>query len=371
MRHRGFAALAFSVSIVALLGGLAFADEGYRRAVEPRPFVFPEDHGPHDAYQLEWWYFTGNVETAEGRRFGYQLTFFRQALTPTPRARSSAWGTSQLYFAHLAIGDEGTGRFEARERFSREAVGLAGAQADPFRVWLETWEAVAVEDDTAFPMRLRALDDGFGLDLFVDPLKPIALQGDRGLSQKGPEPGNASYYYSATRLSTEGRIVIDGEVFEVSGSSWLDREWSTSALDEAHLGWDWFAIQLEDGRDIMLGRLRREDGAVDPYNAGLVVGPGGTTQRLGAEDVRYEELSWWTSSRSDARYPVSWRIEIEPLGLTLTTTPMIEASELDVSVQYWEGAIDVVAVDEDGRRVEGRGFLEMTGYHEGSQGLLR
>jgi len=197
-------------------------------------------------------------------------------------------------------------------------------------------------------MRLVAETDEAAIDLVVELRKPIVLQGDRGLSQKGPEPGNASFYYSATRLEARGSVTVGEDVQSVAGSAWLDREWSTSALSGGQAGWDWFAIQLDDGRELMLYRLRRADG---------------TTRRLGSDDVSYEPLRWWSSALSGVSYPVEWQLRIDPLDLELETTPMIDASELDLSVRYWEGAIRASG-REGSKRVSGRGFLEMTGYQK-------
>lgn len=201
------------MAVAEALGG---DDAGFARALAPVPFVFPADHGPHAEYRTEWWYFTGNLATAEGRRFGYQLTFFRTALAPRAAERQSAWGTNQIYMAHFALSDVGGGRFLAFERFARGAQNLAGARAAPVRVWLEDWSAEALAGrPEAYPglppLRLRASVAEVAVDLTVESRKPVVPQGQRGLSQKGPEPGNATYYYSLTRLVTTGTLRLDGE----------------------------------------------------------------------------------------------------------------------------------------------------------------
>ncbi len=195
------------------------AAEGYARATAIRPFVFPQDHGPHPDFRTEWWYFTGNLEDAAGRHFGYQLTFFRVALAPQMPERSSAWATRQIYMAHFALTDAAGNRFYNFERFSRAALGLAGAQTEPFRVWLEDWSVARTgEGETAFPLRLRAAAGEVGVDLRLQPGKPIVLQGDRGLSRKSGEEGNASYYYSLTRMPTAGVLRIGTEELPVQGA---------------------------------------------------------------------------------------------------------------------------------------------------------
>jgi predicted secreted hydrolase len=358
------------LSVGEALGGDGAADEGFRKALEVRDFEFPRDHGPHEGFRTEWWYFTGNLSDDAGRPYGFQLTIFRQALTPEPTRRPSAWASNQLYFAHLALGEGEAGRFRASERFSRAALGLAGARAEPFRVWVEDWSAASVSGEATFPVRLEAAGEGFGIDLVVEPRKPPVFQGDQGLSAKGPEPGDASYYYSYTRLAARGAVVVDGERRPVEGLAWLDREWSTSVLGESQVGWDWFAIQLEDGRDLMAFQLRRSDGRPDPHNAGILVDSRGRGRVLGAEDLAFEPLDTWTSPASGARYPVAWRLRVRPAELTLTTEPMLRDSELDVSIRYWEGAIRVRGEGPRGA-VQGRGFLEMTGYDGSGPGPVR
>ncbi len=336
-------------------------DAGFARAMEPRPFVFPEDHGAHPEYRTEWWYFTGNLSAGDGSSFGFQWTVFRQALAPETPERGSRWGSRDVWFAHFAVGDEKRGRHRAFERFERGALELAGVRARPFAVWVGDWRAEGETDGAMYPLRLVAERDGIALDLLLDATKPFVLQGDDGLSQKGPEPGNASYYYSATRLTATGTLTVEGTAHDVVGSAWMDREWSTSALSEGQTGWDWFSIQLEDGRDLMLFRLRQEDLSTDPYASGTLVDRNGNVLGLGPADVRYEPNRRWTSPRSGSSYPVEWRLRVEPLGLDLDVRPMLDDSEMDLSVRYWEGAIRVRGRGPEGE-VSGTGFLEMTGY---------
>jgi predicted secreted hydrolase len=332
---------------------------GFARVLAPRPFEFPRDHGPHPGYRTEWWYVTGNVHDADGRPFGFQVTFFRIALVAAPPARASAWGASDVYMAHLAVSDLATGRFLASERFSRAAQGLAGAGGEPVRVWLEDW---LLEADMPV-MRLRAGMGATGLDLRLRSLKPPVLQGDRGLSQKGPEVGNASYYYSLTRMRTAGTITVDGRTFTVEGSSWMDREWGTSALAPDQVGWDWFALQLDDGRDVMLYRLRRRDGSLDPFSSGTLVAHDGTTRRLHAADATVDVLATWRSPRDGHLYPARWRLTVPSDGLDLTVTPRMADQELVLGVRYWEGAVGVRGTAA-GRPLAGVGYVELTGYGE-------
>jgi len=335
---------------------------GYARATAPRPFVFPDDHGPHPEFRTEWWYYTGNLETAGGRHFGFQLTFFRTALSSAPPARGSAWGTAQVYLAHFALTDTRGGRFRAERRTSRAALGLAGARARPFGVWVEDWR-VEGEGPSGLPMRLHAEEDDAALDLELGSAKPVVLQGERGLSRKGGEPGNASYYYSLTRMPARGTIRVGGETHAVTGLAWMDREWSTSALGPHLAGWDWFALQLAGDAELMVYRLRRKDGTADPWSAGTHVDARGATRALGPADVGLEALAGWTSPRSGVRYPSGWRLLVPALDLALELTPRLRDQELRVGPRYWEGAVAVRGT-EHGRPVAGHGYVELVGYGE-------
>jgi len=264
--------------------------------------------------------------------------------------------------AHFAITDAQGNRFRHFERTGRGALGLAGANANPLRVWLDDWSAEGGEAST-LPIRLRAAEEEASIDLLLDSARRIVLQGDRGLSRKGPAPGNASYYYSMTRLATRGSVRIDGVSFPVEGSSWLDREWGTSSLEKGQTGWDWFALQLSDGRDLMFYRLRRGDGTTDPFSAGTLVLPDGSVRPLSADDVRIETLGYWESPESGARYPSRWRMLLPSEGLELEVVPRIAGQEHRTSVRYYEGAVGVRGTSR-GKAVEGDGYVELTGYGE-------
>ena len=282
---------------------------GYARALRPISINFPGDHGPHPAFKLEWWYYTGNLLTTTGRRFGYQFTIFRNALAPPDTTRNNAastWRTNQLYFAHFTVSDLKNKQFHAFERFSRGAAGMAGAQSEPYNVWVEDWRAMQVAQSMP-PMRVEAAQDGIAIDLSMDLAKPIVLQGDAGYSVKGPGYGNASYYYSMTRLQTKGAVTIDGETFEVEGLSWMDREWSTSLLADDQEGWDWFSLHLDDGRDLMYFNVRYASKEKAPYADGALVAPDGTRRGLESNEVQLEVLDTWTSDKG-GEYPSRWRL---------------------------------------------------------------
>ncbi|MGB3542693.1 lipocalin-like domain-containing protein [Rubrivirga sp.] len=354
-----------SVSVAEAMSGDTV---GYARADRVRDFVFPEDHGPHPAFKAEWWYVTGNVRATDGtdRRFGIQFTVFRSALAPdTVGARESGWGANQLYMAHTAIGDLEAERFYDEERFSRGAAGLAGASSDPVAAFLGPVRLEATGPaDGPVPIRLTGSADGAAFDLEAEPVKPIVFQGDRGLSQKGAGEGNASYYYAQTRMATTGTITIGGEAIPVEGLTWLDREWSTSALSENQVGWDWFALHLDDGRDLMLYQLRQTDGTKDPLSKGSLVLEDGTKIHLDSGMYSLEPLATW-SSPLGGDYPTRWRLRVPDQGIDLEVEAAFDEQELDATVRYWEGSVVVTG------SAAGVGFLEMTGYADGLEGNAR
>jgi predicted secreted hydrolase len=357
-----------SLSVASVLH--AADDRGYARALAPRAFHFPADLGAHPEFRTEWWYYTGNVATAAGRRFGFQLTFFRSALAPPAAdgpARASAWATRQAWLAHFTVSDVAGGKFHSFERWSRGAVGLAGAGQPPFRVWVKDWQAEAVGGPTIGgtpPMHLVAstpADNDSAIDLILQPGKPPVLQGDHGLSRKGAGVGNASYYYSLTRMPTAGTVSLGGQRFAVSGAAWMDREWSTSSLSADEVGWDWFALQLADGSDLMLYHLRRGDGSADPASSGTAIGPGGETRPLALPDFQIASAGTWQSPRGGARYPARWHVRVPGEGLDLEVRPRLADQELDTAIRYWEGTVEVTGTRR-GRPISGEGYVELTGY---------
>lgn len=346
-----------AISVTRALGG---ATEGFARAMTSRPFVFPADHGPHPEFRTEWWYYTGNLQTADGRHFGFQLTFFRIASAPTVVTRASAWASRDTYMAHFAVTDTAGRRFHSAGRLSRAALDLAGAQAAPFKIWLEDWSADGVAGDAA-PVRLRAAQDDAAIDLTLTSAKPVVLQGERGLDRKGAEPGNASYYYSLTRMPATGRVTVGGTAFDVKGLAWMDREWSTSSLGAGLVGWDWLALQLDDGRELMLYHLRRADGTADSFSGGSLVAVDGMSRRLALGDFRIEVRETWTSPRDGTRYPSRWRVTIPSEALELDIVPRLPDQELTLAVRYWEGAVRAEG-RAGGRPVAGMGYVELVGY---------
>ena len=350
---------AAQVDVTDLLGSRPAP--GFARAMAPRTFSFPADHGPHADFRSEWWYFTGNVAAANGRHFGFQLTFFRVALAPDVAPRESAWATNQAWMAHFTLTDTEAGRFHVAERLARGALGLAGAEASPFRVWVGDWHAASRAPVHLFPLRLGASDGEVTVEFQLSAMKPPVLQGQQGWDRKGPEPGNASYYYAHTRLAAEGHVRTRDAQFEVTGTAWMDREWSTSALGPDLAGWDWLSLQLSDGRDLMLYRLRRKDGSAGAFSKGALILPDGARIALSAREFTLVPRRWWTSPSTDVRYPVAWSIAIPSQGLSLDIAPRLDDQELDLSVRYWEGA--VLARGRAGAEaITGQGYLELAGY---------
>ena len=327
--------------------------KGFKRAMDVRDFIFPDDAGPHPNFETEWWYYTGNLVDKEGRNFGYQLTFFRRALSPNKAQSKSRWATNQIYFAHFAVSDIAGKDFYPAEKWSRGAIGLAGALSNPFRVWIENWSAAAIDEET----RLLATTDEAALDLVLKPTKTVVLHGNSGLSQKSAEPGNASYYYSQTRIETKGTLTVNGKKFEVSGFSWFDHEWSTSALGKKQSGWDWFSLQLDDGREIMLYHIRLKNGGFDRFSSGSLIERDGTVRKLDFDDFKIETIDSWTSRDTAIVYPSGWRITIPEFKLDFRVIPLMWNQELALTFVYWEGAVKIS--DEN---ISGNGYVELTGY---------
>ncbi len=353
------------LSLIEILGGGDTV--GYRRAIDPRTFDFPTDHGSHLRFRTEWWYVTGNVSTEDGRDFGFHFTIFRSALAPEHPGGPSKWSTNQAYMGHFAVTDIEGKEFRAEERFARGAAGLAGAAADSMHVWLGDWVLETAAADTSthttFPLSLVARGEGMALELSLDAGKAVVLQGDRGLSRKGPEPGNASYYYSRSRMPASGRVVFGPDTVEVRGLAWLDREWSTSGLSEDQVGWDWFALQLDDGWDVMVYQLRLKDGSADRWSYGVLIDPAGNRVELEwGSDLILESNGSWASPIDGAVYPSGWRLRVPSRDWDLAIEPAILDQELDLAFRYWEGSVRVEGLGEGGRPVAGRGYAELTGY---------
>lgn len=349
------------------------AAAGFARVTAPRPLTFPADHGAHPAYQTEWWYYTGNLTAADGQRYGFQLTFFRRGLTANPTPRTSAWAADSIYLAHVAITDVANGQFYHTSRVSRGAAGLAGATADPFRVFLEDWQATGDVRGDPVTMRLQARMDNApaALDLTLTSTKPPVLQGDAGYSQKGREAGQASHYYSFTRMATSGTLTLGDTSLAVTGLSWMDHEWGTQMIDDAAIGWDWFSAQLDDGRELMYAEIRRADTAAPVYRYAVLIDEQGTPAVLAVDTARLTVTAEWVSPQSGATYPGAWQLTLPAANIDLTIRPLIPNQEHTGNIIYWEGAVAYTGTqslpDGSTRPLEGTGYVELTGYAEAQQ----
>lgn len=332
----------------------------FARALGVVPFHWPQDEGPHYAFQTEWWYYTGNLRTPDGAAFGYQLTIFRRGLEPGAPDPRGGLATNQIYLAHFALTDGRRGTHVAWERWSRGAAGLAGASAAPFRAFVEDWSAEAPDTQTSV-VRLRAREGNDAIDLRAEPRKALVLHGDRGLSAKSSEPGNASYYVSSTRMAVRGTVTSSGSETSAAGEGWFDHEWSSSALGPRATGWDWFSLQLDDGREIMVFRIRQEDGTSDSASSATIVAASGTTTHLPAADVDLRQLGAWTSPTTHTRYPSGWTLRLPREDLVLDLRPLVADQEMRLSFPYWEGAVRIAGTAR-GKPASGRGYAELTGY---------
>ena len=330
-------------------------------------YRFPHDHGAHERFRTEWWYYTGHVVAADGHRFGFELTFFRRGMPPDQvQTLPSRWSIQQLYLAHLALTDLDAGRFYDADKVSREGLSKAGADTDRLHVWVDRW-SLLTNDPAASSHQLQAATDSVAINLTVIPKKPPVIHGHDGLSRKGADPGQASHYYSLTHLATEGQIRVGTETFAVTGLSWMDHEFGSADLGLNVVGWDWFSLQLSDSTELMWYSLRRADGSSDPVSSGTLVLADGRAHALDAQDLNIEPLAHWTSPRSNGRYPQRWRLTSATMGLDVTVESLLADQELDTArstgVTYWEGAVSVSG-QVRGAPVTGRGYVEMTGYAE-------
>ncbi len=339
---------------------LSADNKRYAQVLKPRAFIFPQDHGAHPEYHIEWWYFTGNLQTEAERKFGYELTFFRFALTPDQQETASKWRDKQIYMAHFALTDVDDKQFYFTERFSRPGNNLAGAKTEKFHVWLHGWKAEAVDENDSV-IHLDAKTDEYAISLHLRPDKKIALQGLDGFSQKNAQAGNSSYYYSYTRMTTTGSIQVKQQGFDVTGSSWMDREWSSASLSKEQVGWDWFALQLSDHSELMFYRFRRKDGKQDDNNAGAIFNADDSKISLNFSDVTIKVVEHWKSPHTQISYPSKWHISIPSQGVELDVKPLINDQELNVRYRYWEGAV-IVSGNKYDQDINGQGYVELTGY---------
>ena len=333
----------------------------YQLALPGRTLRFPADHYSHPDFKTEWWYYTGHLDTQSGKRFGYQVTFFRFGLRDRQTDSKEAPLFHELYMAHFALSDIGAKKFTFRERIKRSYSDIAGAATDRFRVWNEDWKVEGDEKNHV----IHVNDRGTQLQLRLRSLKAPVLHGQNGLSQKGEGEGRASYYYSLSRMQTEGELTLNGKSETVRGLTWMDHEFGSNQLREDQVGWDWFSIQLDNQSELMLYLMRRKDGSMDPYSSGTLVRADGVSKNLALKDYRIEVLQRWKSPASGATYPMKWKVTIPSEATELEITSAFPEQELitkrSTRVTYWEGAVQIRGTAR-GRPVSGNGYVEMTGY---------
>jgi predicted secreted hydrolase len=346
------------VGRLALTACLLASAADFREALPGYHYQFPRDHFDHPGFRTEWWYYTGNLHTRDGHRYGFELVFFRSAQSRASAGRNhadrnpSVWRVDDLYLGHLALTDIDNRRFRYARRPNRAGPGIAGVSAEQARIWNGNWEARWDLESGA--QTISAVADGIRFSLRLIPVKGPVIHGENGVSQKAEGAGKASYYVSFPRLAVEG--VLNGAA--VTGLAWMDHEWFTHQLEANQQGWDWFSLQLDTGAEFMLFQLRHTDGGVDAFSSGTYIAPDGRARHLKRSDFELQPVEYWTSPKTSARYPVRWRISIPTLKVTLQCAAAIPDQELvdDQGPTYWEGAVNYTG------SATGVGYLEMTGY---------
>jgi len=368
-----FISISFLIAVALLKARAASinsARSSFQLALPGYKFSFPKDHGAHPQYQTEWWYYTGHLQAQDGSRFGYELTFFRYALTDKIPSGRSKWAVRDVDFAHFAITDQAHQKYFFCDRMERANMGLAGTQTGKVlllpRIWIDNWQ-LQFQGKEGNIQQIQASGNAqndvnqtrMKINLSQHALTPPIINGVNGVSQKGPEVGQASHYYSMPRLATSGTLQLGNQQYKVTGESWLDREFSSKGLDKNQTGWDWFAIQLDDGRNLMLYQIRQKDNTIDSHSAGTLSEGNTKSIHLMQKDFRIKALDWWTSPHTKARYPAKWKVEIPQYHLSLEITPTVADQEMrprHESAIYWEGSCNVAGT------IAGKAYVEMTGY---------
>ncbi len=354
----------FIILFLLIVASRTIAGEmpGFKPALPGWKYEFPRDHRVHREFKTEWWYYNGYLKGPGGESFGYQVTFFRVGLIPGPLPpEGSRWRIRDVYLAHLAVSDISNKKFLYQEKADRGNLGLAGADADQYRIWVENWKVI----EEGKGHHIQAGDADLSVSLKIIPTGPPLIHGINGVVQKGSGAGRASHYYSMTRMETKGILKIKGKEIPVTGISWMDHEFGSNQLQDTQIGWDWFSVQLDNGMDLMIYQLRHEDGQVDPNSSGTMAGPDYRPIHLLLSDFDLRVLNFWKSSRSGASYPASWEVYFPQHDLRLELVPLMTDQELmtpkSTGITYWEGIVKVKGIYK-GRTVTGNGYVEMTGY---------
>ncbi len=333
----------------------------YKTALPGYQFEFPRDHFDHPEYQTEWWYFTGNLTGADGHRFGFELTFFREGVN-RDKKNSATWDIQDIYLAHLALSDISGGEFYHTERTNRAGPGIAGVDQKSQRIWNGNWNVSWTGED----QRLQAIDERFEFSFLLHPEKPPVIHGENGISQKAEGLGRASHYISLTRLKTSGNIKFSQKTYQVTGVTWMDHEFFTHQLGTNQAGWDWLSIQLGDNTELMLYQICRKDGTIDPFSSGTYIDELGKSMHLRSSDfVLAPNGETWQSPVTSANYPIRWKIAVPKLEIELDATAELKSQEIPgqtkIVPSYWEGAIGLSG-HRGANKLAGVGYLEMTGY---------
>jgi predicted secreted hydrolase len=358
-----------SIKIFFIVLTILFGLSSTARAEDPvhaqaKPYYdwhFPTDHGSHPRYQTEWWYYVGHLKDTQGRKYGFQLTFFRVGLDPDTE-NPSAFTARDLYFTHFAVTDLSAHKFWYAEKMNRSGPGLAGASQKKLHLWNEDWQALREGPGH----HLRALADPYGIDLVVQSPFPPVLHGQKGYSRKGPKPENSSLYYSFPLLFADGQIQLGDEIRKVKGKAWMDHEFFSGEPDPAAAGWNWFGLQLSDNSELMLYLMRQKDGSFSPASSGTWINSAGKSVHLRSGDFFTKILETWKSPHTGTTYPIRWEIKIPSLGMDLEVRALLQDQELNTAqstrIVYWEGAVQVSGSNKAKKKIEGEGYMELTGY---------
>ena len=345
--------VAIVVAFASFTIGLA-AESPYAAVTADRPIIFPDDYGSHPLFRTEWWYITGWLETHDGEPLGFQITFFRTKPS-IDDANPSAFAPRQLLIAHCAISDPKRGRLWQDQRIRRAGLGLADAKEGDTYIWMDNWSLK--RQAGLYEATIAA--ENFSFALTLDSPQAALINGRSGVSQKGPAPGEASYYYSLPHMKVSGAITRDGKKDTVTGEAWFDHEWSSEYLDSQAIGWDWIGINLDDGGALMAFRIRDLDGN-SRWAGGTLRSRDGRVHVFEPADIQFQAQRVWTSPRTGVKYPVQWQVRAGEL--TLVLYPLLDDQENDTRLStgaiYWEGAVRAY----DQRHPVGRGYLELTGY---------
>jgi predicted secreted hydrolase len=335
--------------------------QDWRSAAPGWQYEFPRDHYAHREFKTEWWYFTGNIFDEANRRFGFELTFFREGIIPYAQrtAQQSRFVVEDLKFAHFTVTDQSGRKFRFSQKVSRGAFGEAGFDRGDQIAWIDDW-SLSIAGAAEFHLAAAMADASVNLVLL--PEKQPAVHGQNGVSMKAAGESHASHYYSLTRLATRGSIRIGGKEYRANGVSWFDHEWATNQLAPNQVGWNWLCVQFANGTDLMLYQMRLADGTIDTASSGTLVAIDGGVTHLTSGDFTMKATARWQSAKTGAVYPVEWQVDVPSRELNFAVRPILQEQELALQpLAYWEGAIGVTGKLRD-ERIDGDGYLELTGY---------